>query len=78
MTPNDLLARLQALLKAHQYSEAVELTSRHFPSVRAQRTPEQAVRLHEIMHIVDTDDVPEVQHPTKMQAAAQMPPLIRV
>jgi hypothetical protein len=78
MTPDDLLARLQSLVKAHRYSEVVELTMRHFPSVRAQLTPEQAVRLHEIMHVADADDVPEVQHPTKMPAAAQTPPSHRM
>lgn len=78
MTPDELIARLHALLAAQRFTEIVELTMQHFPSIRAQLTPEQAVRLHEIMHVADMDYVPEVQHPTKVSAAAQTPPSHRL
>ena len=53
MTPDELLEDLRRLITAYRFPEAVDLTVRRLPEVRSQMTPEQAVRLHELMHVAD-------------------------
>jgi len=51
MTPDELIHELRKLVTAHQFQEALDLTSRILPEIRSSITSEQVVRIAEPMHL---------------------------
>jgi hypothetical protein len=74
MTPDDLIDELWKLVKDGRFREAVDLAMLVIPDIRSQMTADHAVRLHEVMHIADIDDVPVAPRTMQPQTEAQAQP----
>jgi hypothetical protein len=86
MTPEELIRTVADLVSSNRDHEALELTSKHLRELAPSMSPQQIVQVADFAHMAqmavdleewgstDEDTVTEVQHPTKMHAAAQTPP----
>jgi hypothetical protein len=73
MTPEDLILELGCLVVAHRNQEALELTSRHLPSLGAAMTSEQVVRVAELAHVAQMAVDLEAWDAANRQAEAEAP-----